>query len=71
MVGFAIRQARGSIALKLKVSPALRWEDRPALVDVMVYAWAPCNPGVSRNSHYAFLGLLPAPVKGESDITKL
>jgi hypothetical protein len=26
---------------------------------------------VDKNSHYAFLGLLPAPVRGESDNTKL
>ena len=71
VVGFTIRERKGGIALRLKVSPALSWEDRPALEDLMVFAWAPCNPGVSRNSHYAFLGLLPTPVKGEIDITKL
>ena len=71
VVGFTIRQNKGGIALRLKVSPAFRWENRPALEDLMVFAWAPCNPGVSRNGHYAFLGLLPAPVKGESDITEL
>jgi hypothetical protein len=37
----------------------------------MVFAWAPCNAGVDKNSLYVFLGLLPAPVRGESDITKL
>jgi hypothetical protein len=37
----------------------------------MVFAWAPRNAGVRKNTHYAFLGLLSAPVKGESDITKL
>jgi len=37
----------------------------------MVFAWAPCNAGVDKNTHYAFLGLLPAPVKGECDITTL
>jgi len=71
VVGFTIRQGKGGIALRLKVSPAIRWEDRPPLEDLMVFAWAPCNPGVSRNSHYAFLGLLAAPAKGESDITEL
>ena len=59
------------MALKLKLSPDVRWEDRPALEDLMVFAWAPCNPGVGQNSHYAFLGLLPAPVRGEIDFTKL
>jgi hypothetical protein len=71
VIGFNIREAKGGIALKLKVSPEVRWEDRPAREDLMVFAWAPCNPGVSRNSHYAFLGLLPPPWKGESDITEL
>ena len=69
--GFAIREGRGGIALKLRLSPEVRWEDRPALEGLMVFAWAPCNPGVSRNNRYAFLGLLPAPVRGEWDITSL
>jgi hypothetical protein len=71
VVGFSIRQGRGGMALKVKVSPHVRWEDRPALEDLMVFAWAPCNAGVDKNSHYAFLGLLPAPIRGECDITKL
>jgi hypothetical protein len=71
VAGFVVREGRGGIALKVKVSPDVRWEDRPALEDLMVFAWAPCNPGVDKNSHYAFLGLLPAPARGESDITKL
>ena len=71
VVGFAIREGKGGMALKVKVSRDVRWEDRPALEDLMVYAWAPCNAGADKNSHYAFLGLLPAPVRGESDITKL
>jgi hypothetical protein len=71
VVGFAIRQARGGITLKVKLSRDVRWEDRPALEDLMVYAWVPCNAGVDKNGLYVFLGLLPAPVRGESDITKL
>jgi hypothetical protein len=71
VIGFAIREGRGGIALKLKVSPDIRWADRPTLEDLMLFAWAPCNPGVSTNTHYAFLGLLPAPVKGEIDFTDL
>jgi hypothetical protein len=71
VVGFAIRAGRGGIALKVKVSRDVRWEDRPALEDLMVYAWAPCNAGVDKNGLYVFLGLLPAPVRGESDLTKL
>ena len=71
VVEFTIREGKGGMAMKVKVSPAIRWEDRPGLEDLMVFAWAPCNPGVDQNSHYAFLGLLPAPVRGESDISKL
>ncbi len=71
VVRFAIREGRRGIALKLRLSLEVRWEDRPALEDLMVFAWAPCRPGVSRNSRYAFLGLLPAPVRGEWDITRL
>jgi hypothetical protein len=71
VVGFAIRASRGGFALKVKVSRDIRWEDRPVLEDLMVYAWAPCNAGVEKNGLYAFLGLLRAPVRGEIDITKL
>jgi hypothetical protein len=70
-VGFDIRDGKGGMALKVKLSPDVRWEDRPPLEDLMVFAWAPCRPGSLKNSHYAFLGLLPPPVKGESDITRL
>ncbi len=71
VVGFTIRERRGRIVLKVKVSPDVRWEDRLALEDLMVFAWAPCNAGVAKNGLYAFLGLLPAPTNGEIDITDL
>jgi hypothetical protein len=71
VIGFAIREARGRIALKVKISPKVRWDARPAQEDLMVFAWAPRYAGVDKNHHYAFIGLLPAPVKNESDITKL
>lgn len=71
VIGFDIREGKGGMALKVKLSADIRWEDRPPLEDLMVFAWAPCNPGVGQNSHYAFLGLLPAPVRGESNITEL
>jgi hypothetical protein len=71
VAGFAIREGKGGIALKVKVSRDVRWEDRPALEDLMVFAWAPCNAGVDKNGLWAFLGLLPAPTKDESDITEL
>ena len=69
--GFIVREHKGGIALKVKLSPHLPWDDRPAHEDLMVFAWAPCNAGVARNALYAFLGLLPAPAKGESDFTQL
>jgi len=71
VTGLVIREGKGGVALKVKLSPKLRWEDRPAEEDLMVFAWAPCNAGVDKNSHYAFLGLLPAPKNGESDITEM
>ena len=71
VVGFDIREGKGGIAFKLKLSPDIRWEDRPPLEDLMVFAWAPCNAGVEKNSLYAFLGLSPAPKKGEIDIIEL
>ncbi len=71
VTGFDIRENRDRIVLKVKLSAAVPWEDRPAQEDLMVFAWAPCHAGVDKNTHYAFLGLLPAPVRGESDITKL
>jgi hypothetical protein len=70
VVGFAIREGRGGIALKLKVCRDARGDLRPPLDDIMVFAWAPCNAGVAKNGLYAFLGLLPAPTKGECDITE-
>jgi hypothetical protein len=71
VIGFAIREGKGGVAFKVKLSPDIRWQDRPSLEDLMVFAWAPCRAGVSRNSLYAFIGLLPPPTKGESDIIEL
>jgi hypothetical protein len=71
VVGFTVRERRGGVSLKVKLSPNVRCADRPVLEDLMVFAWAPCNAGVAKNGLYAFLGLLPAPVKSESDITRL
>jgi len=64
VTGFEITEGAEGPVLKLKLREA-------PLADLMVYAWAPRNAGVDHNHHYAFLGLLPAPVRGESDITKL
>jgi hypothetical protein len=71
VTGFAIREVRDRIVLKLKLSPKVLRDARPPHEDLMVFAWAPRNAGVKKNTHYAFLGLMPAPVRGESDITKL
>jgi len=71
VAGFVIREVKGGISLKLKVAPDIRWDARPAREDLMVSAWAPCNAGVDKNRHYAFLGLLPTPRGGMSEITKL
>ena len=71
VIGFAIRPRKSGIAMRLQMSPQVRWEERPALEDLMVFAWAPCNAGVDKNSLYAFIGLSPAPMRGEFDVTKL
>src|ERR1035438_3029699 len=64
VIGFAITDGADGVAFKLTVRKAL-------VGDIMVYAWAPSNPGVEKNSNYAYLGLLPAPEDGQSDITDL
>jgi len=60
----AITNTGGVIALKLPVSAA------PAQY-TLVYGTAPCSPGMSFPPRFYFLGLLPAPVAGISDITAL
>jgi hypothetical protein len=71
VIGFAIREVRDGIALKLKLRREARGDAGPPLGDLMVFAWAPRNAGVAKNTHYAFLGLLPASARDEIDITKL
>ena len=71
VVGFVIIAGKSGFALKLKVRPQARGDTLPPLADLMAFAWAPRNAGVDKNSHYAFLGLLPVPRGGLSDITKL
>jgi hypothetical protein len=61
---------RGS-ARKLRLSPEEASEAFPAQGDLMVYSWAPFNGGADKNDLYAFIGLMPPPVAGESDITDL
>ena len=54
----------GRVSLKLSVSG-------PVEGDIMVFGAAPCSAGRKKWRHGAFLGLLPPPVGGESDITEL
>ena len=67
--GFEARMDEGKMVLKLQVTRRVRWEARPPLEDIMVFGWTPCNAGTAKNGLYAFLGVLPAPVDWESDIT--
>jgi len=53
------------------LSPAASPDTFPAQGDLMVYSGAPFNPGADKNDLYAFIGLMPTPVGGESDITSL
>lgn len=55
--------ARGP-ALKLRMS-------EPPTEDIMVFASPPWKAGRTYCGDYRFLGLLPAPVKGLSDITRI
>jgi hypothetical protein len=54
----------GRLRLTLRVSG-------PVVEDIMVFGAAPCSAGRRKCRNAAYLGLLPAPVGGESDITKL
>jgi hypothetical protein len=62
--GLAIICVNGQIRLRLKVS-------RPVAEDIMVFWQAPCSAGRKKWRHGAYLGLLPAPVGCESDITDM
>jgi len=59
-----ITRRQGRIRLELEVS------DAPAAF-VFVLGSPPCSAGISVRSNYAIIGLLPAPVRGRSDITEL
>jgi hypothetical protein len=62
--GLALRYIDGRIRLRLKVSGALT-------EDIMVFGQAPCSAGRKKWRHGAYLGLLPAPLGGECDVTDL
>ena len=60
----SITNNRGAIALKLSVPSA------PA-EHTLVLGTAPCSAGRSSAQHFVFLGFLPGPTRGVSDITDL
>jgi hypothetical protein len=60
----AITNSNGVITLKL-------WVPGPPAEHTAVQGAAPCSAGVSCVQHFPFLGFLPAPVDGWSDITAL
>jgi hypothetical protein len=62
--GIAFSYVNGQARLRLKVSG-------PVTEDIMVFGQAPCSAGRKKWRHGAYLGLLPAPEGGESDITEM
>jgi hypothetical protein len=60
----SITNSRGTVALKLSVPKA------PA-EHTLVLGAAPCSAGKSSVRHFTFLGFLPEPTRGMSDITGL
>jgi hypothetical protein len=59
-----IKATGGRLTLRLSLS-------KPALGDIMIFGSAPCSPGRMKCRNVTYLGLLPAPVRGLSDITSL
>jgi hypothetical protein len=62
--GIALSYVNGQARLRLKVSG-------PVTEDIMVFGQAPCSAGRKKWRHGAYLGLLPAPEGGESDIREM
>jgi hypothetical protein len=62
--GLSLSSVNGRIRLRLRVSG-------PVAEDIMVFGQAACSAGRKKWRHGAYLGLLPAPQAGESDITDL
>ena len=62
--GCALSYVNGQARLRLKVPG-------PVTEDIMVFGQAPCSAGREKWRHGAYLGLLPAPEQGESDITEM
>ena len=62
VVAFSITEGRGGIALKLSVAAG-------AAGHILIFASCPYNAGRKYCDKFIYLGLLPAPVGSESDIT--
>ena len=62
--GLAISYADGHVRLRLRVTG-------PVTEDIMVFGQKPCSAGRKKWRRGAYLGLLPAPRDGESDITDI
>jgi hypothetical protein len=62
--GLSVSEEQGRLRLRVRVVG-------PVIGDIMVFGAAPCSAGRKKWRHGAFLGLLPAHVGGESDITEL
>jgi hypothetical protein len=60
----AIRNGENGVRLLLSVTG-------PVTEDIMVFGQAPCSAGRSKRRNVAYLGLLPAPENGMSDITDI
>jgi hypothetical protein len=59
-----IANGEGGVRLLLSVTG-------PVTEDIMVFGHAPCSAGRMRRRNVAYLGLLPAPQNGMSDITEI
>jgi hypothetical protein len=62
--GLSIGEEQGRLRLKVKVAG-------PVVGNIMVFGAKPCSAGRRKWRNGAYLGLLPAPAGGESDITEL
>jgi len=69
--GAGVSPVRRRPASNVRPSPKPTVHASPAQADLMVYSWAPFNPGADKNDLYAFIGLTPPPVRGEIDIADL
>jgi hypothetical protein len=62
--GLSIGVELGQMRLRVRLAG-------PVAGDIMVFGAAPCSAGRKKWRNGAYLGMLPAPAKGESDITEL